>query len=535
MRQRGSRLQGTAALLLITGLAGCTLVGPDYETPRTTVNQDWLKADARGLKRGAANYRSWWELFGDPVLNRLIETAYRQNLDVRAAGLRVIEARAQLGVAIGDFYPQTQQGVGGLSYERQSARAGQQPETTANRLEFWQNQLGAQLAWELDFWGRFRRGIESADAAFLSSIAAYDAALVTLTSDVAETYVSIRTTELRLKIARENVRVQEESLKIARARFQGGTTSERDVQQALTVLASTQATIPALETRLRQSENALGVLLGMAPGGVDAMLAQASGIPVAPAEVAVGVPADLLRRRPDVLAAELAAAAQSARIGLVKAELYPSISLIGNFGYVASDWTNYSLGDIFQSRSRAISFGPTLTWNFLNYGRITNNVRFQDALFQERATAYQNTVLRAQQEVEDGLIAFLNARERTRLLAEAAAAAQRSLDLSVLQYQQGITDFTTVLTAQQDLLRQQDDLVVSTGEVPSGLVRVYRALGGGWEIRDGDDFVPADVRTMMAKRTDWGNILTPVDLLQPAGPTLPTPANVSPRVRRPEF
>lgn len=524
-----------AVLLLVTGLAGCTVVGPDFETPSTTVNQNWLKADARGLRRDDANYRNWWEVFSDPVLNRLIETAYRQNLDLRAAGLRVIEARAQLGVAIGDFYPQTQQGVGSLTYDRQSARSGQQSPTTANRLEFWQNQLGAQVAWELDFWGRFRRGIESADAAFLSSIVAYDAALVTLTGDVANTYVLIRTTEQRLKIARENVRVQEESLKIARTRFQGGTTSERDVQQALTVLSSTRATIPALETSLLQAENALSLLLGMAPDGADKMLAQASGIPVAPAEVAVGVPADLLRRRPDVLAAELDAAAQSARIGLVKAELYPSISLIGNFGYVASDWTNYSLGDIFQSRTRAITFGPTVNWNFLNYGRITNNVRFQDALFQERATAYQNTVLRAQQEVEDGLIAFLNARERTKLLAEAAAAAQRSLDLSILQYRQGITDFTTVLTAQQDLLGQQDDLAVSTGEVPRGLVQVYRALGGGWEIRGGDDFLPADVRAMMAKRTDWGNILTPVDLLQPAGPTLPTPTNVSPRVRLPEF
>jgi outer membrane protein TolC len=256
---------------------------------------------------------------------------------------------------------------------------------------------------------------------------------------------------------------------------------------------------------------------------------------VAPAEIAVGVPADLLRRRPDVLAAELDAASQSARIGLVKADLYPSISLIGNFGYVASDWTNYSLGDIFLSRSRAITFGPTVNWNFLNYGRITNNVRFQDALFQERATIYQNTVLRAQQEVEDGLIAFLNAQERTKLLAQAVAAAHRSLELSILQYREGITDFTTVLTAQQDLLAQQDDFAVSTGDIPSGLVQVYRAIGGGWEIRDGQDFLPADVRAVMAARTNWGDVLTPVNLLQPAGPVLPTPANVSSRVRPPEF
>lgn len=520
---------------MLASLVGCTMVGPDFQGPETAVNSRWLKDGSPGLKNTDVDYRDWWSVFKDPVLNGLIEAAYRQNLDLRAAGLRVLEARAQLGVTIGEFYPQTQQGVGSLQYNRQSARAGGQQRTSASNLEFWQNQLGAQVAWELDFWGKFRRGIESADAAFLSSIAAYDAALVTLTSDVAATYIAIRTTEEQLRIAYENVRVQEESLQIARARFEGGTTSERDVQQALTSLASTQATIPALETTLQQSKNALSVLIGMPPGSVGEILARSTGIPVAPAEVAVGVPADLLSRRPDVLSAELDAAAQSARIGLVKADLYPSISLIGNFGYVASDWTNYSLGDLFQSRTRAITFGPTLTWNFLNYGRITNNVRFQDAVFQERATNFQNTVLRAQREVEDGLIFFLNAQERTKILARAVAAAQRSLELSILQYREGITDFTTVLTAQQELLTQQNNFAVSTGDIPSGLVQVYRALGGGWEIRAGDDFVPAEVRAEMARRTDWGNVLTPVNLLEPPGPVLPTPANVSPRVRPPEF
>ena len=363
--------------------------------------------------------------------------------------------------------------------------------------------------WELDFWGKFRRGIESADASLLSSIAAYDNALVALTGDVASTYVQIRTLEERLRIARENVEIQKESLQIAEARFKGGATSERDVQQALTQLNSTEATIPQLETQLRQQLNALSTLLGLPPGQLGERLAGSSGIPAAPLEIAVGMPAELLRRRPDILSAEYQAAAQCAQIGVAKADLYPAFSLSGNFGFLATDAGQFALGDLSSWRSRTGSIGPAFQWNVLNYGQITNNVRLQDARFQELIVTYQNTVLQAQQEVENGLISFLKSQERVGSLTRAADAAKRTVDLSLIQYREGATDYTTVLTAEQALISQQDSLAVGQGDVPQGLIAVYRAFGGGWEIREGDNFIPVDTREVMEKRTNWGNLLTP--------------------------
>jgi NodT family efflux transporter outer membrane factor (OMF) lipoprotein len=511
------------------------MVGPDYQPPAVQVNASWLAEGAAALSTAPADYRRWWAAFNDPVLDELIALALRQNLDVQTAGLRVLQARAALGVAVGDFYPQIQQADGGITYNRTSERSPQTPEQRASFYRFWVNQVGVQVAWELDFWGKFRRGIEAADAAFLASVAAYDAALVTLTSDVAANYVDIRTIERRLAIARENAAVQREALDIARIRFEGGVTSERDVAQAQTVLFSTEATIPQLEDALRQAKNALNLLLGVPPGTVDAMLTRASGIPAAPAQVAVGIPADLLRRRPDVRQVELTAVQQSARIGFVKADLYPAISLTGSFGFLASDWQRYDLADLFLARSRNYAVGPSFQWNLLNYGRITNDVRLQDARFQESLVAYQTAVLAAQREVEDGLSTFWRAQQRTRLLQQSAAAAQRSRRLAFLQYSEGITDFTTVLTAEQNVLAQEDSLAQSQGEIPRGLIQVYRALGGGWDPSDEREFVPAKTRDVMATRTDWGNLLTPVNLLEPAAPPLPGVEDVSADVRRPEW
>jgi NodT family efflux transporter outer membrane factor (OMF) lipoprotein len=532
-----SRIPAVHGVLLGIALAatGCTMVGPDFERPAVQVNPSWIEDGTSAVSSSPAEYRQWWTVFDDPILDQLIAIAYRQNLDVQTAGLRVLQARAALGVAIGDFYPQTQQAIGSLTYNRTSERAAQTPPANSSNFRFWSNQLGAQVAWEMDFWGKFRRSIEAADASFLSSVAAYDFALVTLTSDVAANYVAIRTTESRLAIAHGNVKVQTEGLDIARIRFEGGVTSERDVAQALTVLSSTQATIPQLEDALQQSKNALNVLLGVPPGTIDDMLKSSRGIPAAPPQVAAGIPADLLRRRPDIRQAELTAAQQSARVGFVKADLYPAFSLIGNFGYIASDWQNYNLSDIFMAKSRAFSVGPTFQWNVLNYGRITNDVRVQDARLQESLVLYQTAVLKAQREVEDGLSTFWRAQQRTVFLKQGVDAAQLSRDLAFLQYSEGITDFTTVLTAEQNLLSAQDNLAQAQGEIPTGLISVYRALGGGWDVSEPREFVPAETREAMAKRTDWGNVLTPVNLLDPAAPPLPGVEDVSARVRAPEW
>ena len=290
--------------------------------------------------------------------------------------------------------------------------------------------------------------------AWLATVADYDNALVSLTADVANSYILIRTLEKRIDIAQQNVETQRESLKIAEVRFQYGTTSELDVEQAKTVLNNTLASIPALETQLRQAKHALSLLLGLPPSNLADVLAGLSEIPVSPPQVAVGIPADLLRRRPDIRSAEHQAAAQCAQIGVAKADLYPAFSLSGTFGFLATDVGNFNLSDMFQWGSRTYQVGPSFQWNLFNYGRITNNVRVQDARFEQLLIAYQNAVLKAQQEVEDALVAFLRAQERAEFLAQSTAAAKNALDLAVLQYREGIKDFTTVLTAQQALLER---------------------------------------------------------------------------------
>lgn len=508
-------------VVLLLSLIGCAKVGPDFDHPSTELAPGWLEQGDKRVRTKSGDFRDWWRLFKDPTLNRLIRTAYEQNLPLRVAGLRILEARAQLGIAIGDFYPQ-QQHLSGFTDRFHLPLRGlseRLPSDNGFVNTLWMDRIGLTSSWELDVWGKFRRAIESADAELLAAVADYDATLVTLTADAANFYIRIRTLEKKLEIARSNVQAQLGNLKIAEAKFSGGSSSQRDVEQAKTVLGSTQASIPTLESQLRQTKNALCLLLGMPPNDLDKPLGSGSGvaqIPTPPVQVAVGIPTDLLRRRPDIRSAELAAAAQSSRIGVAKANLYPAFSLSGSFGFVSSNATGNSLSDIFQWGSHFYRFGPAVQWNLFNYGQITNQVRAQDARFQELLITYQNSVLQAQKEVEDGLISFLKTQDAAEYLAQSTAAAQRSLDLATIQYREGIADFTTVLTAEQSLLSQQDSFATTLGDIASSLVNVYRALGGGWQIREGLDFVPAPIKQAMANRTNWGDLLAPMPV--PAEP-----------------
>ncbi|MGE5213579.1 MAG: efflux transporter outer membrane subunit, partial [Nitrospirota bacterium] len=518
---------------LIVALAlfaqGC-LLGPDFKTPPALVADKWLGQHHKSVDPSASDHREWWTVFNDPVLTRLIRLAYERNLTLQTAGVRVLEARARLGIAIGEFYPQQQQVGASLSYNRIPLSAPYNIITNT----YWADQLGAQTTWELDLWGKFRRGIESADAAFLASVANYDDVLVTLVGDVASAYVQIRTTEKQILIARDNLERQRKALKIATAKFQYGTVARRDVYQAENVLNATEATIPQLNIQLDQTKNALSVLLGMAPEPLDNLLAGSAAIPTAPAQIVVGIPADLLRRRPDLRRAELQAAAQSAQIGFAKADLFPSFSLLGNVGTLSTDIGSESLRDIFSKNSLHYSFGPAFQWNVLNYGQITNNVRVQDAKLQELLIHYQNAVLKAQQEVDDGIAAFIHSREQADFLQQGAHAAEGALTIAMLQYRDGIADFTTVLTAEQNLYQTQNSLALATGSIALGLITTYRALGGGWQIRDGRAFVSEEMRREMAERTNWGTLLTP-ELLQPQAPGLPSPEDRGPRVGLPEW
>jgi NodT family efflux transporter outer membrane factor (OMF) lipoprotein len=519
------RMRFWMILACVITFTGCIKVGPNFTRPELQVSQQWLETGNDRVRTSPADYRMWWTAFKDPVLDTLIQMAYAQNIPLRVAGARVFQARARLGIAIGEQYPQVQQATGSAMSIRESERAPDAPQhkEPGEQFQYKQAQVAGELGWEIDFWGKFRRAVESEDANFLSSIAAYDNALVILTADVASTYVAIRTFEERLRITFENVNIQKESLQIAKARFKAGSGNGLDVQQALAQLRNTEAAVPPLEASLRQAKNALCILLGTPPGNLDQILGKPSGIPQAPLKVAVGIPSDLLRRRPDIRNAELQAAAQCARIGVSRADLYPTFSLTGSFGFLASDVGRFGMGDMTNWYSRYGSYGPSFSWNILNYGQITNNVRVQDARFQELIFRYQNTVLRAQQEVEDAMTGFLQSWKSKILLTEAVAAAKQAVKLAVIQYRNGATDYTTVITSQQILLDGQESLAVARGAVPQGLVGIYRSLGGGWELREGKPYLPAEITATMGNRTDWGALLEPEAVKPPDTRQLWTP------------
>jgi NodT family efflux transporter outer membrane factor (OMF) lipoprotein len=527
------KLNPAIAWALLIPLTACK-VGPDFNTPNAPLADKWLQAGDPSVKTDHQDYEQWWTAFRDPTLDRLIDIAYHQNLTLLAAGTRVLEARALLGVSIGEFYPQTQQIGANVGYNQASA-----VDATSNpthQLEnYWRASLGSQINWELDLWGKFRRGVESADASYLASIATYDDVLVTLVGDVATSYVGIRTLQQQIRIAQDNVVKQKKALQIATDRFHGGTSTALDVYQAQNVLAQTESSIPQLTAQLQQGQDALRVLLGMSPESLDAMLTGPQTIPTPPRDVAVGIPADLLRRRPDIRSAELLAAAQSAQIGMAKADLFPAFALTGAFGTVAGSSGPNRVNEVFSARGIQFSFGPSFSWPILNYGQITNNVRVQDARLQTLLINYQNAVLQAQKEVESSLSGFLQGRKQVDLLRQSVAAANQALIIAIEQYRLGTRDFTTVLTAEQNLYQAQNNLAVASGNLSASLVSLYRALGGGWQIREGSEFVNDATRDQMRSRTDWGKLLPPAGRPQPAAPGLPGPADKGPDVRAPEW
>lgn len=523
----------SAILVSALAITGCE-VGPDFKSPEASVASKWLEADNASLQTNRQDYERWWTVYNDPTLNNLVEQAYRQNLSVQAAGARVLEARAILGVSIGEFYPQVQQVNVSAGYAQASKN-----DSSANPGNFlnnyWKASMGLQVAWEIDLWGKFRRSTEAASASYLASIATYDDALVTLLSDVATTYIGIRTLQAQIDIAKENVTKQQRALSIARDRYRGGVATALDVYQAENVLAQTQSTIPNLTSQLQHGEAALRVLLGMAPQSVDALIAGPRTIPVPPQDVAVGIPADLLRRRPDIRSAELKAAAQSARIGMTKAQLFPAFTLSGVFGTSAGGSTENPLDEVFVSRSIFFAFGPSFSWPILNYGQITNKVRVQDARLQALLLEYQETVLKAQKEVEDGLSSFLQGRQQVELLRQSVTAANNALAIAIDQYTLGTRDFTTVLTASQNLYQAQSNLATASGNVSTSLATIYRSLGGGWQIRGNSEFVNDTVRAEMRNRTNWGSVLPPAGPPPQPEPGLPAPADIGPNVQAPKW
>jgi len=477
----------SVAVLLVSG---CTpwreyldngfKVGPNYCRPTAPIENEWIDAADERVRSETDDLSAWWEVFDDRVLNDLICTAYQQNLTLREAGFRVLAARAQLGIAIGNIFPQQQYMAGDYSRNALSAQ-------TANNLfqfglpgvtryfDQWDYNFG--LSWELDFWGRFRRAIEANAANLDASVANYDDVLVTLLGDVASNYVQLRALEQQIAYTKENVELQRETLTIVDAKFRAQTTNALDLHQAKSNVAQTEAQVEELEINKRLVENLLCVLMGMPPHELKSRIG-AGAIPTAPREIAAGIPADLLRRRPDIRRAERLAAAQSAQVGVAESEFYPHITITGVIGYSAEN-----LSQLYEPRSFAGSVGPGFRWNLLNYGRILNNVRLQDATLAALITDYQNTVLNASREVEDGLVRFLRAQARVRFQTMSVEEAEEAVKLVLVQYKAGTVDFTRVTQLELNLVQQKDVLAQAKAEVGQGLVQVYKALGGGWQIK----------------------------------------------------
>jgi NodT family efflux transporter outer membrane factor (OMF) lipoprotein len=518
MMRKGSAARSSVwtvcTLGLVLSLAGCK-VGPDFTKPEAPVAPSWgPKGDPR-VSTQAATDIAWWKTFNDPALDRLVELAYRQNLPLQIAGLKIMQARAEFGIATGKQFPQQQELFA-------SASAVGLGEHDANVVTFDRHYftyvVGFDAMWELDFWGKYGRGVESQAANLLASVADYDSALVSLTAEVARTYATIRTYEVLTDLAQENARIQADGLSIAESRLRNGATSELDVTQATSLLESTRATIPRFQVGVLQGRTALSTLLGQTPGTVDALLTGPKEIPKAPAKVAVSVPAEMLRRRPDIRSAELYAAAQCARIGVAKAELYPSFSLFGTIGFRTTSGATGTPSSYSFGNSLFYVAGPRVNWPFFNYGRLQNGVRVEDARFQQLLVGYRNTVLKAAQEVEDALAGFLSAEDAIAFEQNSVRASQRSVELSVTQYREGAVDFQRVLDAQRSLLQEQNNLAQLRSAAATNLIALYKALGGGWESRLGQPYVPERTQMEMKERTNWGDMLS-----QPRSPETKNP------------
>jgi len=480
-------------ILVSAWISGCAPVGPDFVRPDSASNASWSDFVREDFHFAPQDSVEWWGIFGDPVLNQLVAAGRQNNNNIRLAGLAVLEARATLGIARGSRYPQAQFVAGDATRIEIS-------ESNANTagggdLSYLQYNLGASASWEIDFWGRFRRGIESADANLLASIASFDDTLVLLTAQIADVYVVIRTTEEQLRIARENLALQERSYEIVDVLYRFGASNELDVQQAQTLLLSTLAT-----------------LLGLPPTDLTVILGGEGRIPDVPEQIMVGVPADMLRQRPDVRRAELLAMAQNAQVGVAKADLYPSFSINGSLGLAASGDTNTTrtgdsgIGELFRSESLTYAVGPSFFWPFLNYDRIKNNVRVQDARLQQSLVQYQETVIQAAREVEDAMVAFVGSQRQDEILVDTVESARRSTELSMLRYKEGFADYQRVLDAQQALFAQQQRYISNKGLAIQSLISVYKSLGGGWQTRPAG-FVDAATRQQMEQRTDWNDLL----------------------------
>lgn len=491
-------------------LSGCFMVGPDFSRPSVKAG-DQYQATAKTQFTESLGENSnqildpieWWQSFNDPTLNALLKQAASQNLTLQQAAIRIYQLQAQLGVTDATILPTV-----ALSGSYANTRNSNLQEITNSPGNLVFNNAVVQLNWELDFWGKARRGIESSLNSYMSGVAAFYSADVSISADVANTYINIRNNEELIAVATTNLALQKESLRIAGARFKYGATSMLDLSQAQAQYEQTKAQIPALIASLKKTQHAMSILLGEPPDYYEKTYGNTKGSLKPPTELGVGMPRDLLRRRPDVLQAEFAAAAQSSLIGVNKAQLFPTFTLGGNFGYANSNFGGGSTGSLFSWANNSTGISAGLSLPLFYRGAIVDQVRVQDAVFQQSILAYQNLVLNAQKEVEDSLIAISTSKSSVEDYTRGVIAAKSAADMALERYKAGQNDYNTVIVAQQSLLSIQNSLVQTKSNELIGYVGAFKALGGGWSADMTPPKLPVSTVAEMTERTDWGNVLT---------------------------
>jgi multidrug efflux system outer membrane protein len=465
------------AIFILITLIGCTTVGPDYHPPEMSMPDVWhAPPKEEPATQGSApeSLASWWTAFNDTELNSLIEQAVSGNLALKEALARLREARASRGMVEADRYPTLDAG-GSLTRSGGGKDAGRGQSTDLYALSF-------DAGWEIDIFGGVSRSVEAAEAEVQAGQEDLRDILVSFISEVALNYIDVRTYQARLTVTHANLDAQEKTYQLTLFRYQAGLSDELAVQQARYNLMSTRSQIPTLRSGLNEAMNRIAVLLGEQPGNVHGELEEIKPIPVSPLKIAVGVPADILRRRPDIRKAERNLAAATAQIGVAMSELYPKFKLVGSIGL-----ESLSSGSLLSWANRIWQIGPGITWNIFNTGAVRQNIAAKTALRDQALYQYESTVLDALEEVKNALMAYSEEHGKRDDLVETTQAAQKAVDLAQQKYQAGLSDFSNILDAQRSLLSFQDQLVQSNGTIASNLVRLYKALGGGWTTMTGEE------------------------------------------------
>lgn len=461
-----------AVVALLLSIAGCT-VGPDYERPEIEVLEQWRGANLERAESPEELAR-WWRRFRDPILDRLIDRAERDNPGVLTALHRIEETRASYGLTRGERWPDLD-GVGSFRRTRASKNG---TNSRVAGFQFKERDLwtvGAEATWELDLWGRVRRAVEAGHAELEASVEDYRDVLVLMQAEIARNYVDLRAMQQRLTIAERNVALQERSLDLAKEKARAGVVGELDVRQAETNVEITRSALPQLRAKIEIQIHRLAVLVGQRPDALTAVLETRGRIPEAPSELLAPMPADLLRQRPDIRRAERRLAAATARIGVRTADLYPRFTLFGSL-----NWESTKVSKLVDNDSLGFGLGPSFRWNLFDGGRVDSLIEIEDARTQQALFEYRDTVHRALADVEDALSAHREEKLRRAILERAVVSAKRATELVLTSYEAGVADMTRVLEAQQSLKSAEDMLAQSDATLSASLVALYRAFGGGW-------------------------------------------------------